>query len=276
MNEPVDIRTRMPLVEPPGEENEGPSAEDILKKCLEHADTIDQVLVLTVDNNGVLAFLGNCEGLAESLLFMELIKAQAIFSRVESPSGGNGGSSVMVYSENLTSATHSACVEASSPLFVPMHKIARYSRVCTITEKIDGTNASVFISDDLNVFLTASRTRWITPEQDNNGFSRWAHQHKDELMQLGAGYHFGEWWGNGIQRKYNQACKRFSLFNTNRWKDERPACCDIVPVLYEGMFTQTAVEAAIETLRANGSVAAPGFMQPEGIVIYHHAAKCFF
>jgi hypothetical protein len=164
----------------------------------------------------------------------------------------------------------------AEPIFTPMQKIARYSRLCTITEKIDGTNASIFISEDLSVFLTGSRTRWITPAADNNGFSRWAHEHKDELMQLGAGHHFGEWWGNGIQRKYNQPCKRFSLFNTNRWKDERPACCDLVPVLYEGMFTQAAIEETLALLRGNGSYAAPGFMQPEGIVIYHHAAKQLF
>jgi hypothetical protein len=65
-------------------------AKDILTGLLEHADTIDQVLVLTMDKQGVLGFLGNCEGLAETLLFMELVKAQALFSRVEGPNG-NGG-----------------------------------------------------------------------------------------------------------------------------------------------------------------------------------------
>jgi len=62
-----------------------------------------------------------------------------------------------------------------APPFVGFPKIARYSRLCTITEKIDGTNASIFI-DDLGVdFRTASRTKWITPENDNMGFSLWAH-----------------------------------------------------------------------------------------------------
>ena len=87
-------------------------------------------------------------------------------------------------------------------IFNAFPKIARYSRLCTITEKIDGTNASIFISDDLTEFLTASRTKWITPENDNAGFSRWAFEHKDELMSMGAGHHFGEWWGLGIQRKW--------------------------------------------------------------------------
>ena len=75
-------------------------------------------------------------------------------------------------------------------IFEPMPKIARYSRLCTITEKIDGTNASIFIDDLSTQFLTASRTKWITPENDNAGFSRWAHEHKEELMKLGPGHHF--------------------------------------------------------------------------------------
>lgn len=163
-------------------------------------------------------------------------------------------------------------------IFNAFPKMARYSRLCTITEKIDGTNASIFISDDLTEFRTASRTRWITPENDNMGFSRWAHENKAELMRLGPGHHFGEWWGLGIQRKYGQTQKRFSLFNTFLWSDPlvRPACCDVVPVLYEGMFGDTAVLNALEILKVAGSKAAPGFMQPEGICIYHQAAKLYF
>ena len=62
--------------------------------------------------------------------------------------------------------------------FVSFPKIARYSRNVVVTEKIDGTNAQVFIGED-GEFLTGSRNRWITPEDDNYGFSRWAHEHKD-------------------------------------------------------------------------------------------------
>ena len=165
----------------------------------------------------------------------------------------------------------------SDLIFKAMPKIARYSRLCTITEKIDGTNVSIFIDDLGTQFLTASRTRWITPENDNAGFSRWAHEHKEELMQLGPGHHFGEWWGLGIQRKYNQPQKRFSLFNTFRWSPlTRPACCDVVPILYEGTFTENAINAALSKLIDDGSQAAPGFMNPEGIVIYHQEAKMYF
>ena len=154
-------------------------------------------------------------------------------------------------------------------------KIARLSRECTITEKIDGTNAQICITEG-GEFLTGSRTRWITPEDDNYGFARWAQEHKEELMQLGPGQHFGEWWGLGIQRNYGQKEKRFSLFNTARWLDSRPACCGVVPVLYAGIFSSAEVDAALLELREHGSKAAPGFMKPEGVVIYHSAGQCYF
>ena len=85
--------------------------------------------------------------------------------------------------------------------FIEFPKMARLSRECIITEKIDGTNASICITEDGQV-RTGSRTRWITPQDDNFGFSAWAHANKEYLMQLGKGLHFGEWWGSGIQRGY--------------------------------------------------------------------------
>ena len=160
--------------------------------------------------------------------------------------------------------------------FKAMQKIPRLSRDCVITEKLDGTNASVLIGE-AGEFFTGSRTRWITPEQDNYGFSAWAHAHREELMLLGPGHHFGEWWGAGCQRGYGLPEKRFSLFNTARWLDApRPACVHVVPVLYAGPFTTAAVEAAVERLAAEGSMAAPGFMDPEGVIVYHEASGALF
>jgi len=117
--------------------------------------------------------------------------------------------------------------------------------------------------------LTGSRKRWITPEIDNAGFSRWAHEHKEELMQLGTGRHFGEWWGQGIQRRYGLQEKRFSLFNVSRWGEERPACCHVIPIIWQGPFRHLDTDAIMDSLQASGSLAAPGFMRPEGIVIWH-------
>lgn len=161
--------------------------------------------------------------------------------------------------------------------FEAFNKIARLSRGCTISEKIDGTNACVAISDDGQMFFTGSRSRWITPTDDNFGFAKWAHDHREELLLLGPGRHFGEWWGAGIQRRYGLTEKRFSLFNSARWSETPPpACCHVVPVLYTGIFTSTAADDALELLRTKGSMAAPGFMQPEGIIIYQSAARMYF
>ena len=156
-------------------------------------------------------------------------------------------------------------------------KIARLTRTMVVTEKIDGTNGLIAIGED-GEFQVGSRNQWITPEKDNAGFARWAYAHKDELMGLGVGFHYGEWWGQGIQRNYGLKEKRFSLFNVSRWADDdvRPACCHVVPTLYTGMFDTTVIAETLESLKQGGSVAAPGFMNPEGVVIYHVAGNLYF
>lgn len=163
------------------------------------------------------------------------------------------------------------------PTFVPFESIARLSRNCIISEKIDGTNAQVCILEEGHV-LAGSRSRWITPDDDNFGFARWVAENEVELrIGLGVGIHYGEWWGAGIQRRYGLSEKRFSLFNSGRWTDDvRPACCSVVPVLFEGIFTSDAVDAALAELAANGSKAAPGFMDPEGVVVFVSAARKLF
>lgn len=159
--------------------------------------------------------------------------------------------------------------------FKPMQKIPRLSRDIIISEKIDGTNASIYIGFD-GEFKVGSRNRWITPDNDNFGFATWAYKRKDELMQLGIGHHFGEWWGVGINRHYDLSERRFSLFNTLRWREFKPACCDLVPVLYLGKFDQVIIEDCLNKLKQEGSVAAPGFMNPEGVIIYHIAGNYLF
>ncbi len=159
--------------------------------------------------------------------------------------------------------------------FEAFPKIPRYNRGLLITEKIDGTNAQVAITEDGRV-LAGSRTRWVTPEQDNFGFAGWVAAHEEELRQLGPGRHYGEWWGLGIQRGYGLYERRFSLFNALRWTAQPPPpCCSVVPVLYRGVMTADAVGEALRELR-QGSRAAPGFMRPEGIVVYHMAGRTSF
>lgn len=165
--------------------------------------------------------------------------------------------------------------------FQPFPKIARLSREVIVTEKIDGTNASICILES-GEMMVGSRTRWITPQDDNYGFAKWVEANKPELMKLGVGHHFGEWWGQGIQRNYSQTRKIFSLFNTSRWSDDalRPSCCSVVPVLYSGPMedhgVMKGIRVSMHALESGGSVAAPGFMNPEGIVIFHPQGKILF
>lgn len=184
--------------------------------------------------------------------------------------------------------------------FIPYPKTPRLKRNIVITEKIDGSNAQVVITLESvhpgtsmdNVVATkeagvggfmamraGSRNRWVTPgkDTDNYGFAGWVQRNAADLFSLGEGQHFGEWWGLGIARSYGQDRKRFSLFNTARWglhNPNTPACCDVVPVLFQGDMSD--VDKCLGDLRLFGSRAAPGFMTPEGIIVYHSAAKQSF
>jgi hypothetical protein len=200
--------------------------------------------------------------------------------------------------------------------FKPFPKMARLRRDCLITEKIDGTNASIYIGPtdckDPKTIATffdrdgnalgmwaGSRTRWITPMDDNFGFAQWVYDHSSELVKLGEGHHFGEWWGSGIQRGYGfkNGERFFSLFNAARWvehdkptylieqdnpkaepkfTERAPACCKVVPVLYDGIFNTGIANDIIDDLNLGGSIAAIGYNNPEGIVVYHKAAGVGF
>ena len=154
--------------------------------------------------------------------------------------------------------------------FIKFPKMPRLSREIIITEKIDGTNAQIFISEDGTELTAGSRNRWITPEADNYGFAKWCMENKEDLLTLGPGRHYGEWWGQGIQCRYGMDHKVFSLFNVDRWTWEtKPSCCSVVPVLFRGPFDTEWVDSTIESLEHGGSIAAPGFQKPEGIIIYH-------
>ena len=163
--------------------------------------------------------------------------------------------------------------------FVAYRKIPRWSREVAITEKIDGSNGVIHFTED-GVMSVGSRNRWLTPNQDNHGFEKWAREHEEELRELGKGYHFGEWWGQGIQRNYGLKEKRFSLFNVKKWLDNPllPKCCGTVPIIRECSMDviNTNVESTMRELEVYGSIAAPGYMNPEGIVICHLAGNVLF
>lgn len=167
--------------------------------------------------------------------------------------------------------------------FEAFPKITRVEKVTvTLTEKIDGTNACIVFDEGGGMFCQ-SRNKIITPgkQTDNAGFASWAHANHEELYALlGEGRHFGEWWGTGIQRGYGQTLKRFSLFNTSRWDGLADAGFVIgnvpvstVPVISHGPLTDigTLVKEAHGCLVSMGSYAAPGFMDPEGCMVFARA-----
>lgn len=179
-------------------------------------------------------------------------------------------------------------VRAGFPPFVEFDSIPRLFRDMVVTEKLDGTNALVEVREDGEVWA-GSRTRYITPEADNYGFARWVREHEEELRLLGAGRHFGEWFGLGIQRGYGLTEKRFALFNVSRWTSQlntdgaygqtqcvEVPCCHVVPVLSSTAFDTSTVAMALSELTSDGSWAAPGFMKPEGVVVYHIASRSLF
>lgn len=156
-------------------------------------------------------------------------------------------------------------------------KIPRLNKPVTITEKIDGTNGLVFVGEDGSV-RAGSRNRWLDPGQpDNHGFRAWVEANADDLRTLGPGHHYGEWWGAGVNKRYPGVEKQFSLFNTARYAEKRPACCGVVPLLLELPALDTAaIQDVLHLLKEGGSVAAPGCMRPEGIIVFHSAQGNLF
>lgn len=170
----------------------------------------------------------------------------------------------------------------TAPDFVPWGKIPRLNRDIVITEKIDGTNAAIHVTEEGT--FAQSRNRMLdldTKGGDNAGFLRWVLDHEAELREdLGPGLHFGEWYGLGIQRAYGLDHKRFALFNVARFAEAAPHFVTpnlgVVPVLYSGPFTTDAVQGTLRHLFEAGSWVAPGFTRPEGIVVFHKAAGQMF
>jgi RNA ligase len=191
-------------------------------------------------------------------------------------------------------------------MFENFPSLTRFSHGWTITEKLDGANAAIVIVakadpalEDALQFETnrqaiiaevgnatvfaQSRKNLVYPGKasDNYGFAQFVKDNAEEIVaKLGEGRHFGEWIGKGVnKRAYNLDRKRFVLFNTHRWTGaDLPERVDVVPVLAEGYIDNPggAAVGAMDLLKQNGSVYAPGFMNPEGVVMRHGASGTLF
>lgn len=182
-------------------------------------------------------------------------------------------------------------------------KIPRLFRDCEITEKIDGTNAVVLLTDgqelsdpdtalpgftkngtpDIEVpgtgpphkaryIFVGSRRRWLTKDEDNFGFWQWVADRAEQFHEtLPNGRYYGEFWGHGIQRGYDMPNgeRRLALFDTSLEEQPLPEGVDTVPVLYYTEFSTLAVENTLWELQQYGSRLVPGYNQPEGVVVRH-------
>ena len=64
----------------------------------------------------------------------------------------------------------------------------------------------------------------------------------------------------------------------SKWREldlegQLPKNVTVVPMMYKGPNDDYAIQRSLELLRTQGSYAAPGFRNPEGIVIFHTAAN---
>lgn len=180
--------------------------------------------------------------------------------------------------------------------FLKWPSIPRLSKeTMTVTEKIDGTNSAIRIrpfdetvdnSEAIGeIFLgegpvytvwVQSRNRFISPGKstDNAGFAGWVNDNLDQLVTvLGPGDHYGEWWGSGVQRGYNQKDKHFSLFNARRWLELLHTIepyeglnLHTVPLLYTGQYDGAKVQELRQNLIDNGTTLTKNF-RAEGMVV---------
>lgn len=100
--------------------------------------------------------------------------------------------------------------------------------------KLDGTNAAVQITPDGEI-LAQSRSKFITPENDNYGFAQWVEDSKDYFEHLREMYPtlsvpmtiFGEYVGSGIQKRCSISKidrKVFAVFAIQMGKSEANDC----------------------------------------------------
>jgi hypothetical protein len=153
-----------------------------------------------------------------------------------------------------------------------------------ITEKVDGTNACVIVEggkvvgcQSRNNLLAHNNTGELTIVQDNMGFAQWVVGNQASLVELGDGYHYGEWAGPGIQNNpHKLETKKFFLFNTGRWNNEnKPHVCDVVPVLHRGKWDADDIDSLMHWLDQGFNAGQLCTDYAEGIIIYFESLNTY-
>jgi len=89
--------------------------------------------------------------------------------------------------------------------------------MCYIFPKIDGTNSSIWLDNDLITIKAGSRNRELTLEDDNAGFYRWVLEQKmfvDYFNDFPYDILYGEWLVPHTLRTYNDdAWRKFYVFD---------------------------------------------------------------
>lgn len=101
----------------------------------------------------------------------------------------------------------------------------------------------------------------ITPDDDNYGFAKWVYDNAGVLMDtLGYGYHYGEWFGEGIQKNpLGIEGKRFALFHATKYTEDngyelnKVDGLETVPLLFHGQAQFDTLAETIHGLSAFGS-----------------------
>lgn len=166
--------------------------------------------------------------------------------------------------------------------FIGYGKTLRIDSDVVITEKIDGTNALIYVSPDGAVWA-GGRRRWLTPADDNHGFAQWVKDNEDTLRKdLGPGYHRGEWFGGKIQRGYGLRIPQLALFDVDRYLPKLSPMWDataagfvtanlrIVPILSRGPFSFDTIERVERSLKRGSYIYTDDetvFQRPEGFIV---------
>ncbi len=182
------------------------------------------------------------------------------------------------------------------PEFHKYFKIPRIeNETFTISEKIDGSNGLIYVHHarfddvkkgvDRSYILAGSRSKWLIDDGsktwDNHGFGSWVEENEEDLYSLDEGYHYGEWYGKGINRGYGLLDKRFMLFNYGRYAEKlrladsgllfnMPTKVQVETVFHHNVKFEQLFQIIAEVryhLTHDGSKHVQGYIKPEGLIV---------